>query len=37
VEGDIIFVKRGLCTEDTAFAGQIKPAAAAGAEVVVAF
>jgi hypothetical protein len=37
VEGDIIFVERGLCTEDTAFAGKVKPAAAAGAEVVVEF
>ncbi|KAJ4255983.1 hypothetical protein NW762_009057 [Fusarium torreyae] len=37
VEGKVVLVERGLCPDGTTFAGKVKPAAAAGAEVVVIY
>ncbi|KAF5661961.1 aminopeptidase Y precursor vacuolar [Fusarium circinatum] len=37
VEGKVVLVERGLCPDGTTFAGRVKPAAAAGAQVVVIY
>ncbi|KAH7216236.1 hypothetical protein DER44DRAFT_172152 [Fusarium oxysporum] len=37
VEGKVVLVERGLCPDGTTFAGKVKPAAAAGAQVVVIY
>ncbi|UZP38310.1 hypothetical protein NXS19_006126 [Fusarium pseudograminearum] len=37
VKGKIVLVERGLCPDQTTFAGKVKPAAAAGAAVVVIY
>lgn len=37
VKGKVVLVERGLCPDQTTFAGKVKPAAAAGAQVVVLY
>jgi Zn-dependent M28 family amino/carboxypeptidase len=37
VKGKVVLVERGLCPDQTTFAGKVKPAAAAGAQVVILY